>query len=253
MGIADLAKATQQFISNNSPSILTGIGVAGVATTAYLAAKAGYKSAHEIIEHETYRGATLSPKEKIQRTWKNFIPAAGVGVTSALAIVGSQRISSRRTATLASLYSLTDRAFTEYRERAVDVLGKRKAVQVQDEIAESRVKTDLKDLDESKILFTGGGETLCYDMYTGRVFYGDIEKIRKAQNDFNAGIITNMYASLNDWYHLIGLPQIDIGETVGFTTDNMMETSFTAILLEGKAILAMHYNNRPKEKFYKIF
>jgi hypothetical protein len=251
MGFASIARSAQQFISNNSPAILTGIGVAGVITTGYLAAKAGYKSAEQIITTESELGERLEPKEKIKLTWKNFLPAMGVGASSAAAIIGSQRISSRRTATLASLYSLSERAFSEYKEKAVEVLGKHKAIQVQDEIANERIKNDPPS--DHQILFAGGGETLCYEVFTGRYFFSDVEKLRKSQNDLNAQIINGMYASLNDWYCIIGLPQIDIGERVGWTTDNMLELGFSAVLRDEKPAIAIHYNHQPKEKYNKIF
>lgn len=251
MSVANVAKAAGNFITTNSPAILTGFGVAGLVTTGYLAAKAGYKSALEIaaVEHEI--AGRLDPKEKIKLTWKNFIPAMGVGATSAAAIIGSQKISSRRTATLASLYSLSERAFTEYRDKAQEVLGKRKSTQVLDEIATERIQKNPPE--NSQILFTGGGETLCYEVLTGRYFFGDIEKLRKGQNDLNAQIINGMYASLNDWYLIIGLPQIDLGEKLGWTTDNLLELGFTGVIQDEKPAIAVHYNHPPKEKYNKIF
>lgn len=251
MGFADIARSATQFISNNSPAILTGMGVAGVITTGYLAAKAGYNSATQIRDAEDENGRYLQPKEKLALTWKNFLPAMGVGATSVAAIIGSQKISSRRTATLASLYSLSERAFTEYREKAVEVLGKQKSIRVQDEIATERIAKNPPG--DPQILFTGGGETLCYEVFTGRYFFSDVEKLRKAQNDLNAQIINGMYASLNDWYCVAGLPQIDLGEQVGWTTDNMLELGFTAVLQDEKPAIAIHYNHPPKEKYNKVF
>ena len=40
-----LAKTAEKFVIDNSPAILSGLAVAGVVSTAYLAAKASFKAA----------------------------------------------------------------------------------------------------------------------------------------------------------------------------------------------------------------
>ncbi len=75
MTFHELVKKSEKPITDNSPAILTAIGVTGTLTTAYLTGKATFKAA-EILqaEFEEYRPCTT--KEKAQFVWKLYIPAA---------------------------------------------------------------------------------------------------------------------------------------------------------------------------------
>ena len=72
---------------------------------------------------------------------------------------------------------------------------------------------------ESEIIFVGDGETLCYDVLSGRYFKSKIDKIKKAENDLNRRMRDEMYISLNEFYYEIGLPSIKIGEDIGWNID----------------------------------
>lgn len=243
-------------ISKNSPTILTSFAVAGVITTAIFAVRATPK-AIELIrmreeamkdsEEGVYHAPVSLPKiEAIKLTWKLYIPAIGMGLITIGCIVSSNSINQKRNTALATVYGITEAAFREYKEKVVETIGKNKEIKVRDEITEDHIKNNPKGSNE--VIFTGKGEVTCYDSLTGRYFKSDIEKIRKAINELNRDLLTDMFVSVNDLYYAIGLPCTTLGDTMGWDIDKgLIEVSFSSQLSEdGEPCLAVNYEVTPK-------
>lgn len=249
-----LLKTTGKFITDNSPLILTGVAAVGVVSTAVLAVRAVPRTVRWIDEqpnlHELPELAYPSAKAIVKEVWKDYIPALAVGTVTIVCIIGAQTVNTRRTAALATAYSLTETAFREYQNKVVETIGANKEDKVRAAIAEDRTAANPPS---QNLIVTDNGEVLCYEMLTGRYFKSDIEKIRKAQNDINAQVINDMYASQNEFYRMIGLPTTGMGEELGWTTSNMMEIMFSAILVEGKTpCIAVAYSTQPIRDYYKF-
>lgn len=244
----------------NAPALLTIGTVAGVASTAYLAAKAGHKSGRLLVLIGEERAGSdelpLSNKEKFIFTWQNYIPPVVIGGLTIAAAISSNRISTRRAAALAGAVSLTEAAFREYKDKMIEQVGKNKSTAVQDAIVQQRVEANPPSASDTKIIFTDGGDMLCYDVYTDRYFHSNMEALRKAQNDINQTIINGVYASLNDWYRIVGLPTLDSADEVGWSTDNLVELAFSSGLTpedQGprKPYLAVIFDHRPTPDYSK--
>lgn len=245
-----IKKAKSLFV-DNSPLILTYISVAGVVGTSILAARATPNALEALKRDADTKGDKLTPQEVIQTTWKHYTPAAISGLVTISCIVASNHISNKRNAALVTVYSLAETALKEYKEKVREQLGDAKAKQFRDDIA----KDHLLDtpMATSQVHITGLGEVLCYDSYTGRYFKSDIEIIRRAQNDINAKIIRDMYASHNDFYTLVGLEKTAFGEEVGWTTNDLLDIEFTSHLAsDGKPCLCIEYRTEPTRGFYKF-
>lgn len=229
MNLKHMLKSTEKLIVDNSPLILTAIGVTGTLTTAYLTGKAGYRASEVLTEEADKRRRSgegaLQPREKLDLTWKLYIPAAGSAALTIAAIVGANRVGTRRAAAMAAAYSLSEKAYSEYREKVVEQIGKTKESQVREEILKDQMSK--KSFDEDQILRTNGGNDLCVDKFSGRVFYSTLETIKGAQNHINFQLNQNQYASLNDFYEWIGLSPIPIGEELGWVNGNQLELMFT--------------------------
>ena len=222
-----LVKSAQRLAVNNSPAIMTAIAVGGTLSTAFLAARAGYKAA-EHLERGAVHPQDLTPKEKFEETWKFYIPAVATAALTVSAVICANRISSRRVAAFAAAYSVLERTSDEYRAKVTEKLGERKEQAIHDEIAQERVRRD--PVTSREVIITGNGKVLCYDDYTGRYFESDMETLRKAQNDINDQIINDHYASLSDFYDCIGLPQTGVSDAVGWNLDKRLELHFSTTL-----------------------
>lgn len=238
-------KSLERTIANNSNTILTGIGVAGVFATGFLSVKATFKAA-QLIQDEEVELADL--KTKVNLVWKEYIPATLVATTTVAAIIFANRVSNRRAAALALAYTITEKAYDEYRDKVIARFGSQKEEFVRSEIARDRVNKT-----STEVIMTGGGDVLCFDSFTGRTFHSDMETLRRAVNDINATILSDFYASLTDFYNLIGLPSTSYSDEVGWNTDKMLDLRYSASLTSDNIpCIAIDFSTTPVRHFNRI-
>ncbi len=250
MNLKHIGKNLVYEISKNSPVILTSVAASGVLATAIFSAK-GHLKAVEIIEKNTgynHDGIMEVPLklEAVKLTWKCYIPAgvcAGVAIGSIIAL---NRVHTRRNASLAAVYSITETAFKEYQNKVAETIGKNKEQAIRDDINHDRVQRNPKSVNE--IFITGKGEHTCYDSLSGRYFKSDVEKIRQLINTLNYRMRSEMYIGLNDFYDEIGLAPTRLGEDLGWNMDNgEIRVSFSTQLADdGAPCLVLNYEVVPK-------
>ena len=250
MTMNDLAKKTGSFLNTNSPAILLGLSIAGVITTAYLTHKAAQKA-----EKELSQVAGLTAKEKVQITWKYYVPPVlSCGATLGFIIAGHS-IQHSRNAGLAAAVSLSQTAFSEYREKMVETVGKNKERKAVDELIQEKVTQKEKDGEFDKLVVREDKqEQYVYDTISGRVFVSTIEKLNKAANEVARECINNDYANLNLFYSKIGLAEIRIGETLGWNNSNPLELNLSnAVVMDGRGLIAINYIKDPIIGYDKIW
>lgn len=257
MNISALTKTVGRTLADNSPAILAGVAVTGTVSTAFLAAKGTVETTRDYdflrnnAEDAHVYQHGLTKAELVKRYWKNYIPAAATGLVTVGCIVGGTTVSHKRQAVLVSAYSLSERAFSEFREKAVESLGPKKTQEVYDNVARERMVSD--PASKSEIVVMASGKQLCYESYSGRYFESDIETIRKAQNDMNTRILNEMYVSLNDFFDAIGLTTNSAGEELGFSIDNQIDVQFSAMLTDDqRPCICIGYSQTPIRDFYKL-
>lgn len=247
-----------RMITDNAPTILTAMGAVGLVGTAVLAVKATPEAMRRIEDADSrrvddYEGANLQPLTKIEQFkagWKPYIPAALSATVSIACIVSANSIHAKRSAAIVGLYTVSETAFKEYREKIASTIGEKKEREVRSEIAGDRMEAN--PASGNQVILTGLGEQLCYDQLTGRYFKSDIEKIRQAQNNINAQCINHMYASQNDFYREIGLDPVALGEEVGWRPDRLMDIQFdTKMSDNGIPCISIDYRLQPIRGYYK--
>lgn len=249
MTFADLARRVSKFAVDNSPTILTSIGVVGTATTAYFAAQASFRTAR-ILDLKHW--SELTPKEKAetvyeQGIWKLYIPALTTGVATVVCVIGANRVGARRAAGLAAAYSITEKTFEEYKKKVVEKLGDRKEEQVRDEIAQDRVRRSWSDGVE--IYGAEIGE-LCYDKFSDRYFRSTVEGIRAAQNDFNHALIHDGYASLAEFYRILDIPAPGYSESIGWNTDRLLDVHIgSSMTPTGVPCISIDFRQEPSPDY----
>lgn len=242
MSFADITRKTERVLSDNAPAILTGIAVTGTITTAVLVGTASFKAADVLANFEQNDDYELSNKDKFEMVWKLYIPSAAVASSTIAAIVMSNRIGSRRAAAVAAAYSITDRAFTEYKEKVVEKIGENKERAVRDEIAQDRVNA----VPPQQLVIAAEGKVLCMDSFSNQPFMSTMEEIRRAENNINKQILHSDYATVDDFYDQLGIPHTSISGEMGWNTDKMLDLDFTsAVTEEGRPCLVVHFAVTP--------
>lgn len=232
-----------QMAKANAPEILTILGVSGVITTSYLTGKASF-AANEVLAVTELETAPSENKrerfiERVRHVWPLYIPAGISGVITIGCIIGSSKASAKRTTAAVAAYSLTERAFSEYREKVVEQIGKAKEQKIRDEIAQDSV--DKKP--PTQVIYTSFGKVLCCELLTGRYFHSNMEDLRRAQNDVNHKIVNSLYVTLDEFYDHIGLDHTTNSGNLGWDSDRLMELQFSTVLTDkGEPCLAFEYN-----------
>jgi hypothetical protein len=141
--LTELAKQVKQAIADNSPAILTALGVTGTLTVAYLTGKATFKAAEILSEETTRRKIDDDPEldgwDKVDLVWKQYVPAAGIAAMTIAAIISANHISTRRVAAFASAYSFAEKGFAQYKDKVLEKVGEKKEQDIRDEVAKQRL------------------------------------------------------------------------------------------------------------------
>jgi uncharacterized protein DUF6353 len=255
MTLATIARRAAKFAGDNSPTILTSIGVVGAITTAYLAGKASWEASDIIRLKEAddleRNELIVDPREimidRLKLVWRLYIPAVTMGATTVVCIIGANRIGSRRAASAAAAFSIGEKAFEEYKAKVVEKIGERKNEQIHDEIAQDRV--DETYFEGIKMVGLDKGE-ICYDMFGGQYFLSTVEDMRSAENSLNATILHNGYASLADFYRLLGIDVPVFSESIGWNSDQLIELRISTTLIhEIKPCLTISFRHDPKPDY----
>lgn len=239
-----LIKTAEHFVRSNSPAILAGIGTAGAVVTAYLAHQAGYKLGRQLQFDEEHGSPAPTHKEVVRKHWKKYIPPVITGTVTVGSIIGAVKIGNRRTAAITAAYSLSEKAFQEYKDKVTEKIGERKEQSVRDELAQQQVTATAPG---REIVLMGTGDSLCCDLQNGRYFLARMEQLKKAQNDVNFRVLNDGYAYLQDFYAMIGVylpPEAPYGKDMGWTKERgPLELEFSVVLAEEtRPCLAFKYN-----------
>ncbi len=225
LNLKDLARFIGKVTKDNSPMILTVVGVTGTLSTAVFTARATYRAAEILIAAQ--EDEPLPFKEKVKMVWHLYIPPLSVAAVTVSAIILSNKVGTRRAAALATAYTTLDQGFTEYREKIVEKIGASKERTARDEIAQERVNRNPPT--QSNLIITGKGLVPCLDSYANRWFESDYETVRHAVNTLNERIYNSMESSatLNEFYDLLGIPSIRIGDEMGWHAEDPLKIDYS--------------------------
>ena len=254
-----LLRAAEKFVIDNSPGILTGLGVAGTVTTAVLTGKAAWNSAIIVRRAEEQRNDEGEPvmsrdvelNERFHLVWKEFIPPAAVGIVTLAAIIGANQIGARRTAAITAAFKLSEQLNEEYKKKVLQTLGLQKEEKMRAELASEKME---KNPPPTNMLIVAGSNALFYDELSGRYFHNTMENVAKAVNEINHQVNHYHHASLTDFYDHIGLESTRFSDDVGWNSDELMEVQYSAVMLPGgtQAAIAISYNELPIKGFDRL-
>lgn len=202
--------------------------------------------------HEEEKVQSLPTKDVLRVTWKNYVPTAILIGLSATCLILAYSSDQKKKAAIVTACALSETTLQEFKDKILEMKGDKKSSEVFDSIAQDKMKE--KPVETSEVYLTGKGETLCYDVISGRYFKSDIEKLRKIENEINKVMLYEGYVSLNDLYEMIGLDCIEIGEILGWRMeDDYIHMKFTSQLAtDGTPCLVIDYQNGPKYDFRRF-
>lgn len=248
MKFGEMWGKVSNFGKKNDSAILVGLSIVGLLATGYAAYKAGVK-ADKILEEKKKDLSLVDPEDKeAEKAVKKEIvkemapvlaPPVIMGAATVACILGSHKASQRKIAALSAAYTIAETSIKELNGKMRETLGEQKTRQIRDAV----VKDKFEKSEQKKEVVTipahpaGVGDVLCKDLYSGRTFWSNAQKIQQAINHISADIVQEMYVSLNDFYALLpGLEPVPMGEDLGWNVDDLyrgqLPITFTALLTE---------------------
>ena len=231
-----------------SPEILTAMAVTGVVITVIAAVK-GTTKAKELMDDISKEPETEEEKkeiavEKVKIYVKCYAPTAIFGGLTVASIIGAHTVSSRRAAALASLYSVSEATLKEYQSAMTDEQKK----EVEDKADNRKVKNTPLDYDNMERI--GHGNDLCFDLWSGRYFYGSMVEIREAVAEFNQQLLYDNSMCINELYELIGLSSCELGYMVGWKVGDIVRAVFDSRLAsDGTPVITVTFKSPPSITF----
>lgn len=211
-GTGKIGKAinyVMDFSETHQREIKLGLTIAGVVLTGITAAKAGIK-ANQILKEqkEKVQELELNPdmtdetlaeekKEITVATVKKMAPVvippvviAGATIWSA---VSGYKTATKQLAAITAAYNLSEKALNEYTEKAKELIGDKKAQNIQDEANIATMKDAYDKTGKGQIIDTGKGTVLFFDKVTGQFFRSSWNAIEKAVNRVNSDWLANYF------------------------------------------------------------
>jgi len=244
-GVVKQVRYARYLVNENSTTVLTGLGVAGVITTAYLTGRASFKAV-KVLEREEENHEEFAEEFtnllKVRAVWRLYVPPVLLGATTIISIIAANRLASRKIAALAIASGISDRALQEYKERVVEKFGENKARDIQDEIAQKRVEGE--SINNEVIVL--GGEVLCFDLHSGRYFHSTHEAIKRAENKINHELVHFSPASLSEFYDELGVQATTYSDMVGWDVGTQVEVKISTVMSpDSRPCLAIDFSPYP--------
>lgn len=215
----NLLNRSKLFIDRNASTILTCIGGVGVIVTSVLAVKATPKAMQLLEEAKEEKEEDLTKLEVVKVVGPAYIPSVLVGASTIACIFGANILNKRKQAAIMSAYALIDNSYKEYKKKVVELYGEDADEEVREEVAKDRYKAT--DIEYS------GEQQLFYDEFSGRYFESTMEKVIRAEYEINRKISLWGAAFLNEFYEELGIPQVDYGEHLGWSSGGLMDYTWS--------------------------
>lgn len=213
MNIQKIVYATRVFLHRNGSTILTVAGICGGVYAAVKAVKDTPKAMTLLSEarysKDYYTGENeLTRWETVKAVAPVYILPAVIGVSSIACLLGASVLSRRQQAALIGAYALVDAKFKEYRESAKRVYGKDADQKIMDDVLIAERCDD--------VTLPSGDLILFYDSMSDRYFHSTSQNVMESESELNRLFVLRGYASLNDFYKMLGLPETLSGDILGW-------------------------------------
>lgn len=199
-----------EFIKRNAPTILTWVGGIGVVATSVMAVKATPKALRILGEAKEEKGEDLTKLEVVKVAGPVYIPALAVGLSTIACIFGANILNQQAQASLISAYGLLDNSYKAYKNKVLELYGEDADTHVKEEISKDIYEETDISVDEEKELF--------FDFFSMRYFESTHDEVKDAKYNINRLLSIQDYCTVNDFYELLGLPPIESGERIGWST-----------------------------------
>ena len=206
---------SQKFVKRNASTILTCVGGAGVIATSIVAVKATPKAMLLLEEAKQEKGENLTTLETVRVAGPAYIPAVLIGASTIACIFGANSLNKQQQAAMMSAYALLDSSYKDYKKKVDEVYGEGANNAVVSAIA--------KDKHDENAAKPGDDKELFYDEFSGRYFHANKNAVANAEFQLNRDLQRHGGVYLNEYFEVLGLPETDYGDYLGWSTFYILE------------------------------
>ena len=262
------SKMAGKFLLDNSPTILTGLGIAGMITAVIMATQQPVDVQEELYELEKEEenlakqtgelAHPILPRMKIYV--KHYWPTGVVVIFSGACVICANHINLSRQAALLALTASQSTKIKDLRSKIVEMDGEKKLQKLDDAMAEDYVKRNPPPN------YIGGPVKDAFwilDYPSGRYMWGDAEQVKRGFDEINRRMLAGeQYLDLNDlydeWTHQglvcdgsIEVPHTGDGKLLGFifeSADDIIRPTVTYCgyggELWGRPVMVIDYERK---------
>lgn len=198
-----MLRQTKLFFKRNGSTILTVLGGIGVVATSVMAVKDTPKALRKIDEAKKEKGDELTKFEVVKVAGPTYIPTVLLGVSTLTCVFGANALNKKHQAALIGAYGMLNESYKNFRNKVDEVHGEGTSEEIDEAIIEDKTKNELR---------------LFYDTYSERFFETTLFKVQLAEYNVNRDLVMRDYVYLNEWYEYLGIPGVDEGWDVGWST-----------------------------------
>jgi hypothetical protein len=202
----------EKYIRRDKQFVLNFVAVLGVGLTMISAIKDTTKAC-KLINDE------MSFKDKVKTSWKCYIPSSIVAASTMLCIMYSDYTTMNQKITLLNALMTVQNNYSNLRTSVNEVCNK--------ETKEEILKNTIREKVPKNIYIEQTGEKIFWEEYTGKFFTSTIDNVLKAEYLFNKQLSIVGYASLNDFYDLLGISKTEAGEILGWSVHDCYSSADT--------------------------
>lgn len=229
--------------------ILIAIGIGAMVASIFLAirsAKEECKEEQEEPEKEEKKDTVEKVSETIYRYWPTIV----LSLLAIFCFGFTYRSSLKQTAAVVTTYNITKRSYGKYKEKTKEAMGERREEKIRRSVAKDIADEDYeleRSKPEPKIIDTGEGDTIFYDVISKRFFKSSFIKMRDVERDLR-DLSKNTFAiPLNKMYEMIGLKKTSDGKRLGWNTmyNEIRFKYYTGKLVDGKICVVLGFECSP--------
>lgn len=271
MSLNQFVKNTKSWTKQHSPEILVTAGIGYFIASAVLAVPATVKALDLIDEEKDRRLSewpvatitkdqehellSMKPVEYVKICWKVYSPSALLLFLGGICVVNANRVNIKRTAALTAVYTMSETALREFKNKAVEVVGENKVEEIKKEIVQDKVFKNPPV--QNNIIIAGKGETLCLEgMLTGQYIKINLDLIQKIENEINLVLRSQDYCGFNTYLDRLGIPHTDVSGRLGWNINRdgyIKIERIPALTPDGEPCICLEINAIPAYEYDRYY
>jgi hypothetical protein len=259
--IRGLVGVGKVFVQTNRPEILFGASVVAQLAAVVAAARGGYKSGQQVMAQEyalevdsLAKNIELTPKEKFQLTWINYLPAAGltlgaVGSTTGLHLVHVKEKKQLAAAALMAIEQVKVEAnqyIDDVKAAVKENVTEKKLGAIDDAVLEKQAERN------NGVAFAQNSDGEIEELYlvrdakTQRDIWSNKAKIEEALLECNRLLLTEGSCDLDTFYSYAGYNVIPDGGNMGWSGEEIHVIWSNTTRDDGRPVREFTFRPAPK-------